>query len=62
MSTTPDRWTCPECNHTETLDVVTTWDRARARLNRVRDDHARVHARRAVTTRTRRERTVSGRR
>lgn len=41
-----DRWTCPVCNHTEHLQVVTSVNRAHARLKRVQLDHARVHAQR----------------
>lgn len=39
-----DRWTCPTCQHTEHLQVVTTPERARRRLKRVQEDHGRVHA------------------
>lgn len=41
--TTDDRWTCPTCNHTEHLQMVTTERRARARMRQVQIDHARVH-------------------
>ena len=42
--TTDDRWTCPDCLHTEALKMVTTPERARARLRKVQHDHGRVHA------------------
>lgn len=46
---TTDAWSCPDCGHTEHLQVVTTWDRAVERLRRVRDDHGAAHARAART-------------
>jgi len=49
MSCSTDRWSCPACGHVETLQLVTTWERAKARLRRVRDDHGLVHARGART-------------
>ena len=45
MWTSGDRWTCPHpsCGRTVLLEVVTTEKRARARMARVQEDHARKH-------------------
>lgn len=45
MTVSTDRWSCPVCNHTEHLQVVTTPIRAARRLRQVQRDRGAVHAR-----------------